>query len=102
VLSHSFEPVILAIPRHLTGKLEQAEVYHQVLEHRWYLSEAAGGDVPMAEAVQDYMTNVLAKRRDEEALIMPATTDNFTLPTPVPTGTITVIDDDDIDWRDLV
>ena len=101
-LSHAFEPVILAIPKELTGRLEQAEVYHQVLEHRWYLSEAAGHDIPLAEAVQDYMTNVLAKRRDEEALIMPATTDNFTLPHPVPTGTITVIDDDEIDWRDLV
>ena len=101
-LSHAFEPVILAIPKELTGRLEQAEVYHQVLEHRWYLSEAAGHDIPLAEAVQDYMTNVLAKRRDEEALIMPATTDNFTLPNPVPTGTITVIDDDEIDWRDLV
>jgi len=101
-LSHSFEPVILAIPRELMGKLEQAEVYHQVLEHRWYLSEAAGHDVPMAEAVQDYMVNVLSNRRDEEALIMPATTDGFTLPNPVPTGTITVIDDDDVDWRDLV
>jgi hypothetical protein len=46
--------------------------------------------------------NVLSNRRDEEALIMPATTDGFTLPNPVPTGTITVIDDDDVDWRDLV
>jgi hypothetical protein len=100
-LSHSFEPVILAIPRNHTGKLEPAEVYHQVLEHRWYMSEKALHDVPMAEAVQDYMINVLAKRRDEEALIMPAT-EGFTLPSPVPTGTITVIDEDDVDWRDLV
>jgi len=101
-LSHSFEPVILAIPRDMMGKLEPAEVYHQVLEHRWYMSENAGQDVPVAKAVQDYIVNVLAKRRDEEALIMPNATDDFTLPTPVPTGTITVIDDDEIDWRDLV
>ena len=102
-LSHSFEPVILAIPKDAVGKLEPAEVYHQVLEHRWYMSEKAGHDVPMAEAVQDYMVNVLSNRRDEAALIMPTTTDNFTLPTPVPTGTITVVDDDDeIDWRDLI
>ena len=101
-LSHSFEPVMLAIPKDLTGKLEPAEVYHQVLEHRWYMSENAGRDVPMAEAVQDYIHNVLSNRRDEAALIMPATTEGFTLPTPVPTGTITVIDDDEVDWRDLV
>ena len=101
-LSHAFEPVILAIPRHLTGKLEPAEIYHQVLEHRWYMSEAADQDVPVAEAVQNYVTNVLSKRRDEEALIAPHTTENITMPAPVPTGTITVIDDEDVDWRDLV
>jgi Domain of unknown function (DUF4032) len=101
-LSHAFEPVILAIPKHLTGKLEPAEVYHQVLEHRWYMSERAGHDVAVQIAVQDYVTNVLSKRPDEEALLMPNTTGNITLPSPVPTGTITVIDDDDVDWRDLV
>jgi hypothetical protein len=101
-LSHAFEPVILAIPKELTGKLEPAEIYHQVLEHRWYMSERAGHDVAVQIAVQDYVTNVLSKRRDEEALIMPNTTGNITLPSPVPTGTITVIDDDDVDWRDLV
>jgi hypothetical protein len=101
-LSHAFEPVILAIPKHQTGKLEPAEVYHQVLEHRWYMSERAGHDVAVQIAVQDYVTNVLSKRPDEEALLMPNTTGNITLPSPVPTGTITVIDDDDVDWRDLV
>ena len=101
-LSHSFEPVILAIPKELTGKLEQAEIYHQVLEHRWYMSEERDRDVPMAEAVQHYVTNVLSKHRDEEALIMPNTTGSINLPDPVPTGTITVIDDDETDWRDLV
>jgi hypothetical protein len=101
-LSHAFEPVILAIPKEMTGKLEPAEIYHQVLEHRWYMSEQAEHDVPVQEAVQDYVQNVLSKRPDEEALIMPDTTDTYTLPTPVPTGTITVIDDDEVDWRDLV
>ena len=101
-LSHAFEPVILAIPKEMTGKLEPAEIYHQVLEHRWYMSEKASHDVPVQEAVQDYVQNVLSKRPDEEALIMPDTTDTYTMPTPVPTGTITVIDDDEVDWRDLV
>ena len=101
-LSHVFEPVILAIPKELTSKLEPAEVFHQVLEHRWYLSEEQDRDVPLAEAVQHYVTNVLSKRRNEEALLMPAT-ESITMPTPVPTGTIVVIDDDeDGDWRDKV
>ena len=36
-----FEPVIEAIPPELSEKLEPAEVFHEVLEHRWFLSEAA-------------------------------------------------------------
>jgi len=101
-LSHAFEPVVLAIPREYSGKLEPAEIYHQVLEHRWYRCENEGRDVPLEEAVQSYVETVLAHRRDEAALLTP-TTEAITLPSPVPTGTIVVAEDDDeIDWRDLV
>ena len=43
-LTRVFEPVVRAIPYDLRAKLEPAEVYHQVLEHRWYLSQAQGRD----------------------------------------------------------
>jgi hypothetical protein len=33
---------------------------------------------------------------------MPNTTENITLPSPVPTGSIVAVDDDEADWRDLV
>ena len=46
-----FEPVIAAIPRELRGKLEPAEIFHQLLDHRWYLSQNESRDVPLAEAV---------------------------------------------------
>ena len=101
-LSRAFEPVITAIPKSMTGKLEPAEVYHQVLEHRWYISQELGRGVPIQEAVNSYITNVLAHRRDEEALIAP-TTGSITLPDAIPSGTITVADEDgEVDWRDLV
>ena len=101
-LSNVFEPVILAVPREMAGRLEPAEVFHQVLEHRWYLSENANEDVPLSAAVDSYVKNVLAHRRDEEALIE-APTGSITMPTPVPSGTITVAEDDEeADWRDLV
>jgi hypothetical protein len=101
-LSNVFEPVILAVPREMAGRLEPAEVFHQVLEHRWYLSENANEDVALNAAVDSYVKNVLAHRRDEEALIGEAT-GSITLPTPVPSGTITVAEDDEeADWRDLV
>ena len=57
-LSHSFEPVVLAIPREYSGRLEPAEIYHQVLEHRWYRSENESRDVPLEEAVQSYVETV--------------------------------------------
>jgi hypothetical protein len=101
-LSRCFEPVITAIPKDLSGRLEPAEIYHQVLEHRWYMSENAGHDVPLAEAVSDYINNVLVNRREEATYLSPPT-ELITLPTAIPTGTIVVADDDEeLDWRDLV
>ena len=101
-LSRAFEPVITAIPRNLSGRLEPAEIYHQVLEHRWYMSEDQNRDVPLEEAVHSYIDNVLVNRRDEEAYLSPLT-EAITLPNAVPSGTIVVAEDDDeVDWRDLV
>ena len=36
-----FEPTVAAVPDDLHGRLPAAEVFHQVLEHRWFLSEKA-------------------------------------------------------------
>ena len=101
-LSRSFEPVVNAIPKHLLGRLEPAEIYHQVLEHRWYMMENQKRDIPAAEAVQSYIENVLVNRREEEAYLSPMT-EAITLPNAIPSGTIVVAEDDEeIDWRDLV
>jgi len=101
-LSHAFEPVITSIPKHLTGRLEPAELYHQVLEHRWYLAQNEKREVSTEEAVNSYINTVLVHRRDEEALIAPET-GSITLPNAIPSGTITVADEDgEVDWRDLV
>ena len=69
-----FEPIVKAVPRDLDSKLEAAEVVHEVLEHRWYMSEKANRNVPMAEAVQSYMDTILRHRRDEEAILLSADT----------------------------
>ncbi len=100
-LSEVYEPVITSIPSHLTGKLEPAEIFHEVLEHRWYMSERLGKDVPMLDSVRSYVNDVLSVRRDEEALIGP-TTELIELNEPVPSGTIVVNDDEEGDWRDKV
>jgi hypothetical protein len=102
-LSDVFEPVVGAIPQEYTGRLEPAEIFHEVLEHRWYMSEKQGVDVELIDAVRSYVSDVLANRRDEEALLGAITSDAITLANPVPTGLIVVADDDEEgDWRDKV
>jgi hypothetical protein len=100
-LSEVFEPVVKAIPREYSGKLEPAEVFHQVLEHRASLAENQQKGVPLADAVNSYVENVLAHRRDEEALIGPMT-ESITLPTSIPSGNIEVDEEEEGDWRDKV
>jgi hypothetical protein len=58
-LSDVFEPTLMAVPEVLRGRLEPAELFHQVLDHRWYLSEAAGHDVGLTEAVKSFVDTVL-------------------------------------------
>ena len=44
-LAEVFEPTIHSVPIEMRRKLEPAEIFHEILEHRWYMSEA-----------QDYVT----------------------------------------------
>jgi len=64
-----FEAVVRAVPNSLRGKLEPAEIFHEVLEHRWFLSEMAGSDIGLQSAVESYITNVLAHKPDERAVL---------------------------------
>src|SRR3546814_7105527 len=82
----------MAIPFDLRAKLEPAEVFHQVLEHRWYMSQARGRSVPIAEVLTSYIDDVLRHRRDE-ATVMGPPTDTVSL--PVITGAIPEVDDDE-------
>ena len=64
-----FEPTIAAVPEDLWAALPAAEVFHQVLEHRWFLSEKAGKDVGIDEAVRAYVGSELPKRRPERVVL---------------------------------
>jgi hypothetical protein len=86
-----FEPVVRSIPRELRGKLEPAEVFHQLLDHRWYLSQEQKRNVPLAEALTSYVDTVLRHRRDEMTVVGPQTS-AITLP-------VAVVDDGEEDWR---
>jgi hypothetical protein len=60
-----FEPTINAVPEKLWAALPAAEVFHQVLEHRWFLSERAGRDVGIDAAIASYVDTVLRRAPDE-------------------------------------
>lgn len=68
-LDDRFAPTIAAIPAESANTLEPAEIYHQVLEHRWFLSEAAGGDVGLDQAVQSYVRDVLPGATGEHRML---------------------------------
>ncbi len=70
-LAEVFEPAIAAVPAELRGKREAAEVFHEILEHRWYLSQRAGRDIGTLEAARDYVTNVLPQASDERTVLAP-------------------------------
>lgn len=68
-LTTVFEPTVRAVPRDLRGKLEPAQIFHEVLDHRWYLAQAADHDVPMPVATASYVKNVLPTKDDERAVL---------------------------------
>jgi len=58
-LAEVYDPVVAAIPEDLRGRLAPAEIFHEILEHRWYMSERAGRDVGTAAAARSYFERVL-------------------------------------------
>ena len=82
-LANVFEPAIRAVPRELRGKLEPAEIFHELLEHRWYRSQEAARDLPLLDVVPTYIDQVLRHRPDEKAVL------------GLDTATLKAIEDDD-------
>ena len=70
-----FEPTLARVPAELRDRLEDAEIYHQILEHRWFLSERAGRDVGLEAATDDYLASVLPAQGDERTVLDPATSE---------------------------
>ena len=64
-----FEPTVAQVPDSLWIALPAAEIFHQVLEHRWFLSEKAGKDVGIDEAVRDYVKRVLPAQPPERVVL---------------------------------
>jgi len=74
-LDEKFYGVLDMLPEELRAKLPDAELFHEIAEHRWLMSEELGRDVGRPAAVQDYMKTVLSELPDEGVRILtePAT-----------------------------
>jgi len=68
-LTEQFEPLVQSVPMDLRAKLEPAELYHEMLEHRWFLSERVGAEISVEEAAQSYVNTVLRELPDEEVAV---------------------------------
>jgi Domain of unknown function (DUF4032)/Lipopolysaccharide kinase (Kdo/WaaP) family len=69
-LSEAFEPALAGVPSELRGKRAAAELFHELLEHRWFLSERAGKDVGMEAATASYVDTVLRPAADEQVPLL--------------------------------
>ena len=64
-LTEIFEPIMAMVPPDARGKLEPAELFHEILVHRWYLSERAGREIGIFETARDYIEHVLTGKPNE-------------------------------------
>ncbi len=56
-LQHIYEPTLRTLDRLIRPDMNLPEVYCQVLEHKWYMSEKAHHDVGHQAAAEDYLKN---------------------------------------------
>ncbi|HZG89887.1 MAG TPA: DUF4032 domain-containing protein [Pseudonocardia sp.] len=56
-----YDRVMAMVPAELSDRLAPAEVFHEILEHRWFLSEKAGKDVGTTAAARSYVSGILPR-----------------------------------------
>lgn len=56
------------VPPPRKSPLEAAEAFHEILEHRWYLSERAGREVEIFDTARDYVRRQLRTEPLETSL----------------------------------
>jgi Domain of unknown function (DUF4032)/Lipopolysaccharide kinase (Kdo/WaaP) family len=64
-----YQPTVDAVPAPMRGRLTDAELFNQVLDHLWFMSEHAARDVGLPVATGDYLAQVLATLPAEEVVI---------------------------------
>jgi len=67
-LREVFRPAVRTVPPEVRRRMDAAQIYHELLEHRWYLSEQAQRDVGLEATVDSYVTDVFPHLPDPEAV----------------------------------
>jgi hypothetical protein len=67
-LAEVYEPLIESIPEEIFSRLEPAEVFHSMLEHRYLMAERLSSDVSNEVALDDYLQTVLQHQPAERQL----------------------------------
>ena len=78
-LTEVYEPLLALVPRELLETLEPAEVFHDVLVHKWYLSERAGQEVDFFDVARAYVADVMPDRAAKVSAALTAFDDAVSL-----------------------
>ena len=78
-LTDVYQYVASLIPDDLRGRVEPAQMFHEILEHRLYLGEKNGIDLGLENATYDYIANILPNRTDSGSTVLPSQ-EEITLP----------------------
>lgn len=66
-----FYPTLAYVPKEFEGRVEPPQLFHEILEHRWYLGEKAGHDVGLDTAAELYVRDILPHRMDSGVVVKP-------------------------------
>jgi hypothetical protein len=61
-LTTIYTPIVDLLPPGLRRSISPAEYFHEVMEHRWALSDEAGHEVDIIDSARDYVAHVLPRR----------------------------------------
>ena len=68
VADQIYEPIMAMVPPDARGKLEPAEIFHEILEHRWFLSEARRRTRSTSSTPRATTSRTCCRSRPNEAL----------------------------------
>ena len=63
-LAEIFDPIVKRVPESMRGRVERAQMFHEILENRWHLSGVEGVDVGLEFATDNYVAQILPSRQD--------------------------------------